>query len=597
MERQYAKHMHDVETQIGLSSHCDITRLEALIRSCLSQPSIVIGSGGSAVNAHLFSYLFEKSSSFSCTVMTPLEFAFSNVDCSSFSIWLFSAEGKNPDIIRAFGLANTRGMRVVSVLNHLNTPIEHEAIRANQEVVILPVPYKDGFLATISTVYTTVNLCRAFEAPPFEKKPDLQLRLFKQEHEDQSHFIIVYAPSLKCAAIDFETRCHESGLAYVQLADLRNFAHGRHFGAYKNKQDSHVLILSDDKLKDMALETYSLVKDCLTSSLLSFGPHSENTQLNAIFFSMLAFGAIAEKKQQEPNIVDVPDFGRSLYQLATGIDNGSLDSDKSFSPDPKETQEQTLSQTRFSAVVFDYDGTLCRTRERFEPLDDRIKYHLKRLLDADIPIGIATGRGKSVAKQLREALPINDWSKVYVGYYNGAVIKTLDCELNQLELQQSPSLEMLFEAFMQSNHHNANILVDLRTCQLTLTFENNTMDKVENIFEYLHILSVRLGIQVKILKSTHSIDVVESTTTKLSVIKHVSDLVEYAVLAIGDNGQFGGNDFDLLSHQHSLSVNRASKNGVSGRKHSPNSLIELDATLWHLDRLTLNETYFNMSFN
>ncbi len=42
-----------------------------------------------------------------------------------------------------------------------------------------------------------------------------------------------------------------------------------------------------------------------------------------------------------------------------------------------------------------------------------------------IPVGIATGRGKSVRERLQEALPRDLWERVVVGYYNGADIGLL----------------------------------------------------------------------------------------------------------------------------------------------------------------------------
>ncbi len=65
-----------------------------------------------------------------------------------------------------------------------------------------------------------------------------------------------------------------------------------------------------------------------------------------------------------------------------------------------------------AAVVFDYDGTLCDGRDRFGSLNSKIAKELSRLLRAGVVVGIATGRGKSVKKALREAILKRYWQRV-----------------------------------------------------------------------------------------------------------------------------------------------------------------------------------------
>ena len=90
---------------------------------------------------------------------------------------------------------------------------------------------------------------------------------------------------------------------------------------------------------------------------------------------------------------------------------------------------ERLSDTRFEAAVLDYDGTIVDTRDRFVPACDEMIAELVRLLDAGVLIGIATGRGGSVQRDLRSKLPENLWRRVLVGYYNGAEIDYLDVDV------------------------------------------------------------------------------------------------------------------------------------------------------------------------
>src|SRR5579883_764432 len=59
-------------------------------------------------------------------------------------------------------------------------------------------------------------------------------------------------------------------------------------------------------------------------------------------------------------------------------------------------------------------------------LRSEVAEHLTRLLSAGLRIGIATGRGESVRDDLRKVIPPALWSRILVGYRNGAEIAPLN---------------------------------------------------------------------------------------------------------------------------------------------------------------------------
>ncbi len=61
---------------------------------------------------------------------------------------------------------------------------------------------------------------------------------------------------------------------------------------------------------------------------------------------------------------------------------------------------------------------------------------------------------------------------------------------------------------------------------------------------------------IKFQESGHSLDILPHWATKLSVVQAVSDSSSDKVLCIGDQGQVGGNDEELLSWQPSISVGK-----------------------------------------
>jgi hypothetical protein len=66
-------------------------------------------------------------------------------------------------------------------------------------------------------------------------------------------------------------------------------------------------------------------------------------------------------------------------------------------------------------------------------------------------------------------------------------------------------------------------------------------------------------LDLAVVVSGHSIDVVPHDSGKVQVLEHVQARCGGSVLAIGDQGQLGGNDFHLLATlEWTLSVDRVS---------------------------------------
>ena len=112
----------------------------------------------------------------------------------------------------------------------------------------------------------------------------------------------------------------------------------------------------------------------------------------------------------------------------------------------------------FKQAIFDYDGTLCDHRDRYDGLRTDVSAELVRLLDAGIHIGIATGRGKSVRKALRQRLPEHFWNKVFIGYYNGTVCLALDSTVEVGSASaELPELKLAYEELMDAKLPNVHI--------------------------------------------------------------------------------------------------------------------------------------------
>lgn len=597
MDKLYSSHVRDIERQIKEANKHSVAEISATITTP-SELVVAVGSGGSLTCAHFFAALYQSHTKKPCFVMTPLEMLVSGLDLASATVWVFSAEGKNPDVLKVCQFLLNNSKSVTVILNRSNTPVSKlfNSPLSGFKAIELETPYKDGFLATVSITHTCTVLLRAFltlssdeiSVRPVEPNfiPE-NIHEFRGAYCGQRRIILLYSPSLKCAAEDFSTRCHESGVATAQLTDFRNFAHGRHFGADVFKEDTFIIFFTDFETKMLVESIKQIIGGALSHFEFRFCDERSVGIYKSVIAAQLIFGEICQYFDYEPNIVDVKDFGRSLY---------SLDAySKIERVSNRVTHEKglefkgRLENVEFGGIVFDYDGTLCFTKNRFDSIDSDLSKYINRLLRGNISIGVATGRGKSAGDELRKVIPPELQSNVLIGYYNGAIINPLDQELNIDEVENDRSLQALYDSLLETYKGESGVRMEFRPVQLSISIENNCSVKSELLYENVCSTIAVKQLPLKALKSTHSVDIINMSTSKLNVLRRLENESFSPVLAIGDNGQLGGNDFELLAHKFGLSANNESMNVNSCFRISPNNLRELDSTLWYLKHISLSE--------
>ena len=90
----------------------------------------------------------------------------------------------------------------------------------------------------------------------------------------------------------------------------------------------------------------------------------------------------------------------------------------------------------------------------------------------------------------------------------------------------------------------------------------------------------------RMVRSKHSVDILEAGVTKSRLIAHIIQnfkIDPYEILTVGDQGAWPGNDSLLLEHRFSLSVDLPSRRIDRGWKLAPNYSRNVDATLWYLN--------------
>lgn len=261
MAKPYASEMERLAETFAWAASVDIAPLRKAVRTAGLLPLLAIGSGGSLTAAHALAGLHQRFTTQVAAVATPLDAVADPLD-ASVAPWLLSAGGGNVDILAATKAIIAREPRQVAVLcGREDSPLA-DLCRRHDYVDLLiytPPAGKDGFLATNSLLGFTALLTRAYLAEfggqgdweaitgtisPLLTELSGTLEGWQATTAPlwlRQTTLVLYGPSTRIGAIDLESKFTEAALGNLQLADYRNFGHGRHHWLAKRGETSGVL--------------------------------------------------------------------------------------------------------------------------------------------------------------------------------------------------------------------------------------------------------------------------------------------------------------------------------------------------------------------
>jgi fructoselysine-6-P-deglycase FrlB-like protein len=619
---RYRRELENLEQAYHAARDMDATALAGAIEAAAIRPVVMIGSGGSFSVASFAAYLHQFHTGRLASALTPLDYL--DLPLSDPGVMCFSASGRNKDIAAAFVEAANREARpLIGLVMRDRSPLHMlaEKYRYSRVVSAPSSTFNDGFLAVASLVGASTLLLRGYRhlIGVQDKLPNTLAELvtsttgFSLDEIVRDSALALRAPStsvlftaaLKPAATDIESRFVEAALGNVHATDFRNFGHGRHHWFAKRAKETGVIALVGDGQRKLADRTLALLPKSARQARFDFEGEADVQALVGLVASLHIAEAAGEKRGIDPGRPGVPEFGRRLYHLAPPthrrasradpVETAAWRKQKAAPADSNqplvdwltvcERGIEQLKTAKMSALVFDYDGTLCETHRRYEALAPEIGRALTRLLREGAVIGIATGRGGSAAERIREAIPREFWENVLVGYYNGAMIAPL-IETPDVGSAIDPALAKL-EGLLRAIPHFARGKFRTNAHQLSFSFPTlveplAAMHTVSNTVE-------KLGLRATISCSSHSVDVTLGQVSKTNVVAavrehaHVSE--NAAVARIGDRGRWPGNDADLLNDPYGLSVDEVSTSTEGCWGLSPRGVLGLQATLYYLDRL------------
>lgn len=611
----------------------DISKLSRFLTRWKGEHVTIVGSGGSFSAAVIGSLFRELSHHCVTTPVTPHEFTGVSHRLMPRSL-LLSAEGKNKDILLAARTAEAADLAVAALTLTVSNPLIAQAQRTKAvRVFAFQMDWiKDGYLATNSLLATVLLLYRAFFSEhDFQGLSALmtserlaarrqQLQVFGDLGELRRRgILLLFSAQAKPFAVDLESKLSEAALVAVQMCDLRQFAHGRHLQLADPDNAPRVLIACSAAERSLATATLQLIPANIRSWLIEIeGSSEQNIAVSGLVDAMYVTETLAREAGRDPGDPQVAPFGRALYGLDPAQSANEQDEAiclltaaarrKSGTLPRKPPPVHVLAAARayakrlalaqFKGVVCDFDGTLCRTENRFDGIDAQLADDLSALLRQGLKLAIATGRGDSLYDDLRSAFEPDLHASILVGYYSGAYIATLDQPFAQPAANEE--FGVLWDWLKQSSHDLPDrAWRDLaRGGHLSLRLAN--VHKCKSMLASIQVWMEQTGRRDwRAFCSGHSVDVLDSATAKGNVVKrfaaaHGLDAAT-EILRIGDSGQEGGNDFELLSDGLSLSCDRVSASLGACWNYGALGNNQSEVTMSYLRALTQVEGAFRLS--
>jgi hypothetical protein len=483
----------------------------------LKGTAFCVGSGGTVALAKMWQLLHEDHHLGMAKVITPYDFSQSSIFPDL--VVIFSASGKNHDILNAFRLSKENNCKVLIFTTTKNSSLTRLAkTHSNNTYVIYPMrpTPKDGFLA-VNSVIAISGLIVSLEQKLFGTNYESAISPVTQAIQDHKKefinlrdgtFQIISSDWGYPAGLDFEARLAESGVGNCFLTDPRNFGHGRFIWLEKKKSSTTVVFFYSKFNRSFIMRYAKLLPDNIPSLFIEAPFNNILGSIYCIVRSILIVQELALKQKVNPGKPDVPGWGRKIHSIKYDRTKTSYLS----SPYP------ALSEP-FNSIVMDLDGTIVNTLDRFDPIKNEIILEVERLLSEGVRIGIATGRGDSALMLLRRQISEKFHRLILLGLYNGTVLM----RLNE-PLPVSGHLWAIRDNIINYLSENHADLIDLKVSSTQISIRN--IDKFQSISIMSEIYK-QLGQHSKFVKfqeSGHSLDILPHWASKLEVETSGSDL-------------------------------------------------------------------------
>jgi len=617
----------------------EIKTLVSALRRASALPLIAIGSGGSFTTSVFMADCHMHLCRRLAKAVTPLELIADSPERGA-SYVILSAAGKNRDILAAFRhILDAEPANIIILCTSVGSPLAELARPYSWiDVIEYELPTgKDGFVATNSLFASCVLVARAFgEATAtkltwpfaFDDLTTMRRACFGELSKDLSavlkreHLLVIHDHPTRAAALDLESKFSEAALGGVQICDIRSFAHGRHHWLAKRGDSTGILTLHTTEFSKLMHRTTRLLPPDVPITDVSVQGDRIISGIRAIVDVLHIVGAAGRIRGIDPGRPGVPSYGSRIYNLPafsarkrepvdgvsrseryaierkakTSVEELQKLGSLAFWQDAYRRFRHEMCAATFRAVVFDYDGTLCDPSDRFDGIRKEVAARLNDILSCGIMIGIATGRGGSVREDLCVQIPEPTLQgKVFIGYHNGAELGILSDssqppESTELDVPLRPVWDLL------ANDPRIHDFATLKQSAGQITIRPNP--GAENMIGPIvrHYAAI---CRVPVVKSGHSLDVLSPAVGKRHLVKAIREQLPGSspseVLIIGDQGEWPGNDYELLGEPNSVSVDRVSPDPATCWNLLPPGMRGSQGVIWYLSQLRLRQGSFTFT--
>lgn len=628
MGKPFNQDLEQVHSTILWAAEREIGDIQSYLFNSIATPVVFVGSGGSYSACH-FASMLHRDHCGMAQPMTPLLLMEYNrrLICKN-KICYLSASGGNKDILNSYSaLAKEPEVKLYNICMKPSNKLQ----KAGEEMLgdkeykgsnyDMPTK-KDGFLAVNSLVAYFVILAKVY-SKNLDLKPILDSDYqqpyntnFAIDLHNITHFTVLYGKLGEAVAYDIESKMSEAALGDVQLADYRNFGHGRHHWFDKRLAGSCILALITPEDRELAEKTLQMMPDNVPVIYINTELSGCESSIDLLIKSFYLTRDLGECRGIDPGKPGVPDYGSTLYHLnylnciRKPKTNCSIEDtaiarkcgvNHIWQADPTIVARyraklhefvNKLTSTTFDMIAFDYDGTLSgtSTKDRFgNEVNPKMKEALEQLLKANVRVVVVTGRGNSILEALERYIDEEYRDNVLVGPYNGLYflsmkqLRTSHVNPGRCDIVQ-PNDEL------SQMHDTLKEYVTTEISQKSHLLQIKQVADVSRLYDLCRsIMAKHRFASLNIIKSTHSIDIVYSNRCDKAKVK---DLTQGNILCIGDCGAYGGNDYSMLALPYSLSVDSVSQDYDTCWNLAPADTMGVKATLHYLKSIVIKEGYF-----
>lgn len=320
----------------------DVSALGRFLTEDDGQNRLFLASGGS-YSAAAFAELLSADQGIMAHALTPFFYTGSGFANIAAKTLLVSASGHNRDILRGFDCAyHCPEQEVGAITLRPDGELQESFRKENLPTLFdfaLPT-VRDGFLSTTTVLAFYILLYRAFGYTDIDK---LTTEITEQEdgeisefvdhlkrisleemtrHEAYLHklegvdsFFILYSAKSCPAALDIESKFSEGAVGNTQLADYRNFAHGRFNWFTQRPGQTGLICLQTPDDVEMSEDLLGRLPVHVPTLRLRTNHTTPLATIDLLIKEHYLCSALGQRWGLELSRPVVPDYGRYIHNL------------------------------------------------------------------------------------------------------------------------------------------------------------------------------------------------------------------------------------------------------------------------------------------